>query len=233
MTAGMVEFRGVGKTYAGRAGGRVPALADVTFRLEPGELAVLAGPAGAGKSTLLRLAWGEERPSRGTVRVAGVDVAALSGRALRRLRRRLGVVPDDGVLLPEWTVLGNVTLVLRALGVGRGAARARAASALRRVGLGPRLARGPGDLAAGERRRVLLARALAVEPAVLLVDDGPGDLAGPEETGGEGPLAALRQAGAAGTTVLVATRTPDVAARLGGRLLRLEGGRLGDPGGTG
>src|SRR6185369_7531686 len=132
----MLEFRGVSKVYGRAAGGRVEALVDLSFEVKPTELAVLVGPGGAGKSTLLRLVTGEERPTRGSVLVDGVEVGALGGRGLARLRRSLGVLPQGGHLLGDRTALGNVTFVLRALGMGRGEARERALAALVEVGLG-------------------------------------------------------------------------------------------------
>ncbi len=157
----MLELRGVSKVYGRAAGGRVEALADLTFEVKPTELAVVVGPVGAGKSTLLRLVTGEERPTRGAVLVDGVEVGTLGARGLARLRRSLGVVSQDGQLLPDRTALGNLTFVLRALGAGRAEARDRALAALVEVGLGPVRNALPHELAAGERRRVLLARALA------------------------------------------------------------------------
>lgn len=226
----MVEFRGVSKGYARAASGRVDALADASFRVEAGELVVVAGPSGAGKSTLIRLACGEERPTRGTVLVAGVDLGGLRRGALAELRRRLGVVPQDGRLLPDRTVFGNVALVLQALGVPRGEVRPRTLEALREVGLGQRLTARPAELAHGERQRCLLARALAPGPDLLLADEPAGAT---DEATTDALLAVLRAVQARGTAVLVATVRPDLAKLLGARALALEGGRLareGDPG---
>ena len=167
----MLEFRGVSKVYGRAAGGRVEALVDLSFEVKPTELAILVGPVGAGKSTLLRLVTGEERPTRGSVLVDGVDVGTLGARGLARLRRTLATLPQDGPLLPDRTALGNVTFVLRALGVGRGEARERALAALIEVGLGPARNALPHELAVGERRRVLLARALATQPQLLLAEE--------------------------------------------------------------
>ena len=88
----MLELRSVSKVYGRAAGGRVEALADLSFEVKPTELAVLVGPGGAGKSTLLRLVTGEERPTRGAVLVDGTEVGTLGARGLARLRRSLGVV---------------------------------------------------------------------------------------------------------------------------------------------
>jgi cell division transport system ATP-binding protein len=219
----MLEFRGVSKVYGRAAGGRVEALVDVSFEVKPAELAVLVGPGGSGKSTLLRLVTGEERPTRGSVLVDGVEVGALGGRGLARLRRGLGVLAEDGVLLPDRTALGNVTLILRALGAGRAAARERALAALVEVGLGSARNALPQELAAGERRRVLLARALAPRPRLLLADEPTAQL---DATDAGLVVALLRSLPGRGTTCLVATQEPDLARALESRVLTLAAGRL-------
>ena len=226
----VVEFRGVSKVYARAAGGRVDALVDATFQIGAGETAVVSGPSGAGKSTLLRLVYGEERATRGSVLVDGVDIATLDRRGLAGLRRRLGVVPQDERLLADRTVFGNVAFVLRALGVPRAEVRPRAFGTLREAGLAQRLNALPSELAHGERRRLLLARALAPGPGLLLVDE-PSDTR--VDAGGEEILGLLRAAQGRGLTMLVTTRCPELAPRLDAVALRLEGGRLrreGDPG---
>jgi cell division transport system ATP-binding protein len=219
----MLEFRGVSKVYGRAAGGRVEALVDVSFEVKPAELAVLVGPGGSGKSTLLRLVTGEERPTRGCVLVDGVEVGTLGGRGLARLRRGLGVLAEDGVLLPDRTALGNVTLILRALGAGRAVARERALAALVEVGLGPARNALPQELAAGERRRVLLARALAPRPRLLLADEPTAQL---DATDAGLVVALLRSLPGRGTTCLVATQEPDLARALESRVLTLAAGRL-------
>jgi cell division transport system ATP-binding protein len=219
----MLEFRGVSKVYGRAAGGRVEALVDVSFAMKPAELAVVVGPVGAGKSTLLRLVTGEERPTRGTVLVDGVDVGRLGGRGVARLRRALGILPEDGRLLADRTALGNLTFVLRALGTRRREARERALAALGELGLGPLRNALPRELAEGERRRVLLARALAARPRLLVADE-PTALADPDST--SAIVTCLRGLAARGIAGLVATRAPELARALEGRVLPLAGGRL-------
>ena len=223
----MVEFRGVTKLYPRAGGQRLEALVDLSFEIAPGELTVVAGPSGAGKSTLVRLAMGEERPSRGAVLVAGENLAGLGRHGLARVRRRLGVVSQEGRLLPDRTVFGNVAFVLRALGMRRREARARALAQHREAGLAGRLNALPRELAHAERQRLLLARALASVPSLLLADEPTAMLDGPTT---DEILSLLRAAQARGMTVFVATHAPEVAARLGGRKLRLDAGRLREDG---
>ena len=225
----MLELRGVSKVYGRAAGGRVEALADLSFEVKPTELAVLVGRVGAGKSTLLRLIAGEERPTRGAVLVDGIEVGTLGARGLARLRRNLSVLSQDGHLLPDRTALGNLTFVLRALGTRRSEARERALEALVEVGLGPARNALPSELAVGERRRVLLARALATRPRLLLADEPTAML---DSTTSAMVVALLRSLPLRGTTCLVTTQTLEVARALDGRVLQLAAGRLqpeGDP----
>ena len=218
----MLEVRGVSKVYPRRGGTRVDALLDVSLSLGPGEVVVCAGPEGAGKSTLLRLVWGAERPTRGTITVGGQE-AARGGSGLARLRRGLGVVPEEGPLLTHRTAFGNVVFALRALGRPRREARVRAVEALRAVGLAERLTALPGELGAGGRRRLLLARALAPAPALLLVDGVPDGL-------DEDLVTLVRRLAGEGMALLLATRAAGLAARLSARLVTLEAGRLrGEP----
>lgn len=219
----MLELRGVSKVYGRAAGGRVEALIDLSFEVKPTELAVLVGPGGSGKSTLLRLVAGEERPTRGSVLVDGVEVGTLGKRGLARLRRSLGILFQDAPLLPDRTALGNVTFVLRALGMGRAEAREQALAALVDVGLGPARNALPDELAAGERRRVLLARVLAPRPRLLLADEPTAVL---DATDAAIVVRLLRSLPERGTTCLVATQEAEIARALDGRVLPLAAGRL-------
>jgi ABC-type ATPase involved in cell division len=224
----MLELRAVSKVYRPRSGGRaVQALADVTFQVAPGEIVALVGPAGAGKSTVLRLLWGEERPSGGSVRVDDEDVGGLGRRGIARLRRRLGVVPEPPGLWTEHSAVGQITVVLRALGFSRRDARSRALAALRDAGLAARAGARPDELAAGERQRLALARALASDPAVLLADEpilGPGEAL--DSPAARETIALLRAVHLRGATVLVATQAAALAEALKARPLLLDGGRL-------
>ena len=219
----MLELRGVSRVYGRAAGGRVEALIDLSFEVKPTELAVLVGPGGSGKSTLLRLVAGEERPTRGSVLVDGVEVGTLGKRGLARLRRSLGILFQDAPLLSDRTALGNVTFVLRALGMGRAEAREQALAALVDVGLGPARNALPDELAAGERRRVLLARVLAPRPRLLLADEPTAVLDATDAAIG---VRLLRSLAERGTACLVATQEAEIARALDGRVLPLAAGRL-------
>jgi cell division transport system ATP-binding protein len=224
----MLEFRGVSKTY-GRAGGRrVEALVDLTFEVKPGELAVVLGPSGAGKSTLLRVVTGEERPTRGAVLFDGVEIGTLGRGGLARLRRSLGIAPQQAHLLPDRTALGNLTFVLGALGARAGEARERALAALAEAGLSAARNALPHELTEGEWRRLFVARALVTEPRLVVADEPTAMLDGPQTVA---VVALLRAAHARGITCLVATHAAEIARALDGRILHLAAGRLRPEGG--
>jgi ABC-type ATPase involved in cell division len=225
----MVEFRAVSKIYVRRTGGPVvSALTDCSFQVAPGEAVVVTGPPDAGKSTLLRLTAGEERPSQGRLLVDGDDAGRLGRRGLARLRRKLGLLLAESRLLGDRTVLENVALVPRARGASARAARLQALAALREAGLSARATAGPAELTAAERRRLCLARALVGTPRLLLADE---PTAGLDEAATREVLAILREAKARGITLLVASRSTELAGALGGRGVALAAGRIVDAGG--
>jgi len=209
-------------------------LSDLSLQVARGDLVLLAGPSGAGKSTLLRLMAGFERPSSGRITLAGQDLARLRPRARAHLRRQMGIVPQETVLFEDRSVIDNVSAPALIAGERRSEALARAQVALQRVGLDPaRMGTLRCDrLAAGERRQVVLARALANRPALLLIDEpgaiGPraGADAGSAPAGGAAPLFdTLAQFCRAGVTAVVAMREMAPAA-YGGRRFSLIEGRL-------
>jgi cell division transport system ATP-binding protein len=219
-----VEFRAVSKSYVRRTGGApIPALTEATFELRDGEAVVVTGPAGSGKSTLLRLLTAEERPTAGRVLVDGENVAALGRRAVAKLRRRLGVVPAEPRFVLDRSAFHNVAVVLRALGASRRSARATGLAALRETGLATRANAFPGELNAGERRRLCLARALAGAPSLLLADE---PTAGLDEASAGQVVELLRRARGQGVSLLVTSQTAGLAAALGARALALDAGRV-------
>jgi putative ABC transport system ATP-binding protein len=215
----VVELRGVSKVYDGP----VEALREVDLTVEQGELLAIVGPSGSGKSTMLQLIGTLDRPTSGTVRIAGYDVAALPDRELSALRaRHLGFVFQQFHLAVGVSALDNVADGLLYTGIARRERRERAESALDRVGLGHRLAHKPNQMSGGEQQRVAVARAVVGDPPLLLADEPSGNL---DSHAGAEVLGVLRDLHAAGTTIAVITHDADIAAWCP-RQVRVRDGRI-------
>jgi len=215
----LIEFEHVSKRYPERG----DALKDLSFRLDAGEMAFLTGHSGAGKSTLLKLIGLLERPSRGSVRVGGDDLARLPRRRIPAHRRRIGMVFQDHRLLAERSVFDNVALPLVSAGMHRQEIGKRVRAALDQVGL-LKLERAlPLTLSSGEQQRVGIARAVVGRPEVILADEPTGNL---DPDLSREIFRLFERFVEVGVSLLIATHDLDLIQSLGHRTLVLKQGRL-------
>jgi lipoprotein-releasing system ATP-binding protein len=221
----VLSVRGVSKRYESGAG-TLTILDGVSLELGRGDAVCVLGPSGSGKSTLLFILGALEPPTSGQVTLAGEDPFALSetGRAAFR-NRNVGFVFQDHCLLPQCSVLENVLLPAVVAPPGDHVARAR--SLLEQVGLQDRLDHRPGELSGGERQRTALARALVLEPALLLCDEPTGNL---DRAAADRVAAMLLDLHAAQKTILVlVTHSLELARRFPVRLELVEGALVQAP----
>jgi lipoprotein-releasing system ATP-binding protein len=173
----VLEARDVWKSYRGGDGALLPVLSGVTLTVSQGEMVAIVGASGAGKSTLLHVLGALDRPARGFVVIGGRPIAELPDDALAALRNQtVGFVFQFHHLLREFSALENVMMPLRIAGVAPPKAQSRAEEILARVGLSGRMHHRPAELSGGEQQRTAVARALVVDPAVLLADEPSGNL---------------------------------------------------------
>jgi len=217
----VIWLDGVTKTYQADA---PPALAEVSTDVAAGEVVAVMGPSGSGKSTLLNLIAGLDRPTSGTVTVAGRRIDTLGESALARFRaRHVGIIFQFFNLLDDLTVEDNVLLPAQLAGASRRRARARADELLTLMGIEKFRNTYPARMSGGQRQRVAIARALVNSPAVLLADEPTGAL---DSVTGQEIGALLRQLNEGGQTLVLVTHDPDLAERYAARTVRIVDGRL-------
>jgi putative ABC transport system ATP-binding protein len=215
----LVQLTGVHKRY-----GETVGLDGVDLTIMPGESVAVMGPSGSGKSTLLNIVAGLDRPTSGTVRVHGEDLAAMGEGALARYRRRrIGMVFQFFHLLDDLPVLDNVMLSARLVGTPYKQARARAMGLLEELGIEGRKNSYPQQLSGGERQRVGVARALMNRPALLLADEPTGAL---DSRSGEQVMDLLLDLNQIGQTLLIVTHDQRLAQRCASRVVHFEDGRV-------
>ena len=215
----MIEIRDLHLSLVGGAG-PVNILRGVNLSVKSGETISIVGPSGAGKTTLLMALSGLERPSTGQVKIADMDLTAISEDDLARFRRRhVGIVFQSFHLVPTMTALENVSLPLEFAAAAHPADRAKAA--LEKTGLGDRLHHFPGELSGGEQQRVALARAFVANPSLLLADEPTGNL--DRDTGimVMDLLFSLQQEH--GTTLVLVTHDESLASRCNRSIQMLDG----------
>jgi cell division transport system ATP-binding protein len=217
----MIEFQHVFKSY-GR--GR-NILADINFRIEPGEFVFVSGPSGAGKSTLLKLIGGLEPPSRGAILVNGRRSDKMPTRARPYLRRAIGVILQDTHLLYDRNAIQNVLLPLAVAGLPRSLAVTRARAAMEKVGLSGKEDLNPIEMSGGEQQRLAIARAIVNRPAILIADEPTANL---DEESARRIMDVFRDFNRVGVTTLIASHDRSLMAHYARRTLRIENGRFTD-----
>lgn len=189
--------------------GRIEILKGISLRVEHGEFVAIVGPSGSGKSTLLGIIAGLDNPSEGHVLVDGVDITEMSEAQLATIRNaKIGMVFQAFNLIPTLTAQENVEIPLY-VGKHPGSPSSRARELLTLVGLGHRMGNKPNQMSGGEQQRVAVARALATNPAIVIMDEPTGNL---DKRNGDNVLQMIRDLRqATGTTFIIATHDPNVA----------------------
>lgn len=216
----VIELRNVYLSYENRK-----ILENVNFKLHNGEFAYLIGPTGIGKSSFLKLLYRDVVPDQGSVRVTDYPVNKISMREVPMLRRRLGIVFQDFQLLQDRDVFDNVAFALQVTGEKPKYIKQRVLEVLAMVGLSHRRKHMPGDLSGGEQQRVVIARALANEPRILLADEPTGNL-DPGAT--KDIMELLRNINNRGMAVLMVTHDYAVIKKYKARTVRMIDGKTQD-----
>jgi cell division transport system ATP-binding protein len=215
----MIQLFNVTKKY----GGDAAAVKDLTLQIGKGEFLYITGASGAGKTTLLRMLYAAEKPTRGQILIDRQNVARIRSRQIPFLRRKIGVVFQDFKLLQSRTVYENVAFALEAQGKKRYEVSKKVYQVLKEVGLEHRLQRKPLELSGGEQQRIAIARALVVDPLILLADEPSGNL---DQDVTFEIMDLFKRANSRGTTVLLATHDHSLNKRFPRRVITLEQGKL-------
>jgi len=214
----VVSMEGVSVTFEGRL-----VLDNIDFKLENGEFVFLIGQTGAGKSSFLKLLYREVKPREGKIRVDEFDLVRMSERKVPFLRRKLGIVFQDFQLLPDRNVYDNVAFTLEVTGNPGKVIKQRVMEVLSMVGLSNKRNHMPSELSGGEQQRVVIARALANEPRIMLADEPTGNL-DPEASNSIMEL--LTQINNRGMAVLMVTHNYDLVRKYPFRTVRIHNGTL-------
>lgn len=202
--------------------GSLHVLKDITFDVQEGEMTAVMGPSGAGKSTLLHILGTLDRPTSGDLLYRGKDIFTLKNDELAGFRnKRIGFVFQFHHLLPEFNALENTIMPALIAGAGHKESLKKAEGILEEVGLSGRVLHRPGELSGGEQQRVAVARALMLEPEIVLADEPTGNL---DTETGESLFKLLIQLNKKGITFIIVTHN-DALASLCGRIIRMKDGR--------
>jgi len=215
----MIRLENVSKEYNNDS----PALIDASAEIDKGEFVFLIGASGSGKSTMIRLLNREEKPTKGSVYVAGKDIVELSSWKVPFLRRNIGCIFQDYRLLPKRTVAENVAFALEVIGRPKQVIDQQVPAILDLVGLSEKSHRMPDELSGGEQQRVSIARAFVNRPLILLADEPTGNL---DPDTAVGIMRLLDRINRTGTTVVMATHDRGIVDTMRRRVIELSDGRI-------
>jgi cell division transport system ATP-binding protein len=215
----MIKTEHVSKVYKDT----VVALEDVSVDVQKGEFVFIVGPSGSGKSTFIRLLLKEEEPTRGSIFVAGKNIANLSPWKVPYLRRNVGTIFQDFKLLPDKTVFQNVAFALEVIGKPHHVIDKRVPEILELVGLGEKLNNYPEELSGGEQQRVSIARSFVNRPLILLADEPTGNL---DPSTSVEIMKLLDRINRTGTTVIMATHDNAIVDAMRRRVVELADGKV-------
>lgn len=215
----MISLTKVSKQF--RTG--VFALNDISFEVEKGEFVFLVGPTGSGKTTIFRLLTRESLPTSGEIVVDNWDIVKLPVNKVAHLRKKIGVVFQDLKLLMDRTIFENIILPLEVSGINAIAAKKIAEEIMEKVGIGPHKDKFPIQLSGGELQRAALARALTLEPDILLADEPTGNL---DQATAFEIVKLLSEINQKGTTIIMATHNEGIIKKLSKRIIFLSKGQL-------
>ncbi len=214
----MIQFENVTKNF-----GSINALDDVSFKIKPGEFVFLTGPSGAGKTTILKMILRDELPDSGKVLFDNIDITELAAKDIPFLRQQMGIVFQDFKVLPERTVNENVEVALAVSDVPQEEWKGRVSHVLKLVGLTTRAKLFPSQLSGGELQRVSLARALVINPKLILADEPTGNL---DWKTAEGIMELLEKINKEGKTIIMATHHEGIIKHAKHRVLELIDGKI-------
>jgi cell division transport system ATP-binding protein len=216
----MIVIRDLVKQYKNKY-----ALRGIDLDIRPGEFVFLVGSSGAGKSTLMKMLYLEERPTRGSVYVAGIDICNLPPNKIPSLRRCMGIVFQDYKLLQNHTVYDNIAYVIRTMGISSKEIESRVMGALKVVGLEDKYRSKPSELSGGEQQRVSIARAIVNGPPLLIADEPTGNL---DPKNSLEVMQILEQVNQRGITILVSTHDQNMVNYFRKRVITLNHGQIID-----
>lgn len=199
------------------------ALRGINLHIHPGEFVFLVGSSGAGKSTLMKMLYLEEKPTRGDVYVAGINIGNLSANKIPSLRRCMGIVFQDYKLLQNHTVYDNIAYVIRTMGISSREIESRVMGALKVVGLEDKYRSKPCELSGGEQQRVAIARAIVNGPPLLIADEPTGNL---DPKNSLEVMQILEQVNQRGITILVSTHDHAMVNYFRKRVITLDHGQV-------